>query len=77
MLSSLSPLGERTPGDSGPATKQERKQGWKGASGLWAAAGGAKLGTAGSSEYRGAQEIQGGPAHTSESSQGGFPEQQS
>lgn len=48
MLSSLSPLGERTPRDSGPATKQERKQGWKGASGLWAAAGGAKLGTAGS-----------------------------
>ena len=62
MLSSLSPLGERTPRDSGPATKQERKQGWKGASGLWAAAGGAKLGTAGSREYQGAQEIQRGPS---------------
>lgn len=44
---------KRTPEDSGAARKWEGKQGWKRASGSWAAVSAAKLGAAGSSKVLG------------------------
>lgn len=60
VLSSLSPLAERTPRDSGPATSRKGSRDERELQACGQQQVAAKPGTSGSSEYRGAQETQWG-----------------